>query len=455
MTQNPDPNPDPSQDDLLSSEQQQQQPESLSIDTRVEQAWAHWKKLGKPKYIVAPMVDNSELPFRLLCQKYGAQAAYTPMLHSRVFTETEKYRNQEFTTCKEDRPLFVQFCANDPDTLLEAAKRVQPYCDYVDINLGCPQRIAKRGNYGAFLMDNLPLVKSLVKKLAQNLTVPVSCKIRIFPNLQDTLNYAKMLEEAGCSLLAVHGRTRDEKDGKKFRADWGAIKEVREALRIPVLANGNVRCVEDVDECIRETGVEGVLSAETLLENPAAFAGFRTAEWAKEEGYVDGGLDQGDLVVEYLKLCEKHPVPWRMIRSHVHKMLGDWFRVHPQVREEFNAQNILTFEFLYGLVDQLKELGGRVPLYKKRKIDTPQLHSSQVGLNRSLMGSVTTSNFLNPQLGAEIRVPVKNTHVYAFAEHGNELRSSKDVKGNPTAVYRRMGQGSSYGVGVKLGFGKS
>ncbi|KAL0643284.1 hypothetical protein Bca4012_041574 [Brassica carinata] len=375
MTQNPDPNPNPSQvlDDLLSSEQHQQQPESLSspgrvlsIDTRVEQAWAHWKKLGRPKYIVAPMVDNSELPFRLLCQKYGAQAAYTPMLHSRVFTETEKYRNQEFTTCKEDRPLFVQFCANDPDTLLEAAKRVQPYCDYVDINLGCPQRIAKRGNYGAFLMDNLPLVKSLVEKLAQNLTVPVSCKIRIFPNLQDTLNYAKMLEEAGCSLLAVHGRTRNEKDGKKFRADWGAIKEVREALTIPVLANGNGR------PYIRETGVEGVLSAETLLENPAAFAGFRTAAWAKEEGYVDGGLDQGDLVVEYLKLCEKQPVPWRMIRSHVHKMLGDWFRVHPQVREEFNAQNILTFEFLYGLVDQLKELGGRVPLYKKRKIDTPQ-----------------------------------------------------------------------------------
>ncbi|XP_013593514.1 PREDICTED: tRNA-dihydrouridine(16/17) synthase [NAD(P)(+)]-like [Brassica oleracea var. oleracea] len=386
-------NPSQVRDDLLCSDQQQQSdahiekpletaPASLgapgrvlSIDTRVEQAWAHWKKLGRPKYIVAPMVDNSELPFRLLCQKYGAQAAYTPMLHSRIFTETDN-RNKEFTTCEEDRPLFVQFCANDPDTLLEAAKKVEPYCDYVDINLGCPQRIARRGNYGAFLMDNLPLVKSLVEKLAQNLTVPVSCKIRIFPNLQDTLNYAKMLEDAGCSLLAVHGRTRDEKDGKKFRADWGAIKEVRNALRIPVLANGNVRCIEDVEDCIKETGVEGVLSAETLLENPAVFAGFRTAEWAKgseeEEGYVDGGLDQGDLVVEYLKLCEKHPVPWRMIRSHVHKMLGDWFRVHPQVREQLNAQNILTFEFLYGLVDQLKELGGRVPLYKKRKIDTLQ-----------------------------------------------------------------------------------
>ncbi|KAG2327212.1 hypothetical protein Bca52824_009940 [Brassica carinata] len=386
-------NPSQVRDDLLCSDQQQQSDvqiekpveaapaslggpcRALSIDTRVEQAWAHWKKLGRPKYIVAPMVDNSELPFRLLCQKYGAQAAYTPMLHSRIFTETDN-RNKEFTTCKEDRPLFVQFCANDPDTLLEAAKRVEPYCDYVDINLGCPQRIARRGNYGAFLMDNLPLVKSLVEKLAQNLTVPVSCKIRIFPNLQDTLDYAKMLEDAGCSLLAVHGRTRDEKDGKKFRANWSAIKEVRNALRIPVLANGNVRCIEDVEDCIKETGVEGVLSAETLLENPAVFAGFRTAEWAKDseegEGYVDGGLDQGDLVVEYLKLCEKHPVPWRMIRSHVHKMLGEWFRVHPQVREQLNAQNILTFEFLYGLVDQLKELGGRVPLYKKRKIDTPR-----------------------------------------------------------------------------------
>lgn len=116
MTQNPDPIPDPSQvlDNLLCSEQRDVQIEEtvdapaslgspsrvLSFDTRVERAWAHWKKLGRPKYIVAPMVDNSELPFRLLCQKYGAQAAYTPMLHSRIFTETEKYRNQEFTTCK-------------------------------------------------------------------------------------------------------------------------------------------------------------------------------------------------------------------------------------------------------------------------------------------------------------------------------------------------------------------
>lgn len=339
----------------------------LSAGSRAERAWVHWAGLGRPKLIVAPMVDNSELPFRMLCRKYGAEAAYTPMLHSRIFTETEKYRSTEFTTCKEDRPLFVQFCANDPDILLEAARRVEPYCDYVDINLGCPQRIARRGNYGAFLMDNLPLVKSLVQKLALNLNVPVSCKIRVFPKLEDTLNYARMLEEAGCSLLAVHGRTRDEKDGKKIRADWSAIKAVKNALNIPVLANGNIRHMDDVESCLQETGADGVLSAETLLENPALFAGYRTADWivGSEESHKDGHLDQAELLVEYLKFCEKYPVPWRMIRSHMHKMLGDWFKIHPQVRDELNAQSKLTFEFLYGLVDKLKDLGLRIPLYVK------------------------------------------------------------------------------------------
>ncbi|MFS7973853.1 putative tRNA-dihydrouridine(16/17) synthase (NAD(P)(+)) [Helianthus anomalus] len=372
---------------------------------RIERPWAHWKKLGEPKLIVAPMVDNSELPFRLLCRKYGAEAAYTPMLHSRIFNENDKCRSQEFTTCKEHRPLFVQFCANDPDTLLEAARRVEPYCDYVDINLGmehrplfvqfcandpdtlleaarrvepycdyvdinlgCPQRIAKRGNYGAFLMDKLPLVKSMVEKLAQNLNVPVSCKIRIFPDLQDTLNYAKMLEDAGCSLLAVHGRTRDEKDGKKIRANWIAIRAVKNALRIPVLANGNIRHMDDVKHCLEETGADGLLSAETLLENPALFAGFRTLDWVSdgEDGVQDGKLDQADLVVEYLKLCEKYPVPWRMICAHVHKMLGEWFRIHPQVRDDFNSQYMLTFEFLYDMVNRLRELGLSRSLYVKK-----------------------------------------------------------------------------------------
>ncbi|XP_076930290.1 uncharacterized protein LOC143595027 [Bidens hawaiensis] len=337
----------------------------LNREARIEKALIYWRNLGEPKLIVAPMVDNSELPFRMLCREHGAQAAYTPMLHSRIFSENAKYRSQEFTTCKEDRPMFVQFCANDPETLLEAARSVEAYCDYIDINLGCPQRIARRGNYGAFLMDNLPLIKSLVEKLAYNLHVPVSCKIRIFPDLEDTLNYAKMLEDAGCSLLAVHGRTRDEKDGRKIRANWDAIRAVKNVLKIPVLANGNIRHMDDVKNCLEQTGADGVLSAESLLENPGLFDGIRT-------------VDRGDLVVEYLKLCEKYPVPWRMIRSHVHKMLGEWFSVHPHVRENLNKQSKLSFEFLYDMVDQLRVLGVSWPVCEGTVLETEDKDGVQV-----------------------------------------------------------------------------
>lgn len=88
------------------------------------------------------------------------------MLHARLFSESEKYRTEHLSTCAEDRPLFVQFCANDPDVLVQAAKHVDDgSCDYVDLNFGCPQRIAKRGHYGAFLMEDLQCVESLIRAL--------------------------------------------------------------------------------------------------------------------------------------------------------------------------------------------------------------------------------------------------------------------------------------------------
>jgi len=97
------------------------------------------------RYVVAPMVDGSELPWRLLSRKYNSQLAYTPMFHAANFALSAKYREKQFTTCPEDRPLLVQFCANDPDTLLKAARIAEPHCDGIDINLGCPQNIARRG----------------------------------------------------------------------------------------------------------------------------------------------------------------------------------------------------------------------------------------------------------------------------------------------------------------------
>lgn len=318
-----------------------------SAELHAKQAWEFWKRLGSPKYHVAPMVDQSELAFRMLCFKYGATAAYTPMLHSRLFLEDPKYRAEHFTTCPGDRPLFVQFCANNPATLLEAAQLVQDHCDAVDINLGCPQRIARKGKYGAFLMEQMELIESLVTALAQGLKVPVTCKIRVFPDKERTLAYARMLERAGCSVLAVHGRTREQKTARAVRADWDIIKAVREAVSIPVLANGNIRNLQDVHDCIAYTGVEGVMSAESLLEDPALFWPHRLTP---EGAYT--ALEGVRLMKEYLDLAELYPTPMRMIRGHTFSLIGPWLQEFTDLRDKINTAK-LEIEIIRSVVAEL------------------------------------------------------------------------------------------------------
>jgi len=112
-------------------------------------------------------------------------------------------------------------------TLLAAARLVERHCDAVDINFGCPQGIAKKGNYGSFLMDDFPLVYSLINKLHKNLAIPVTCKIRRFEDDAKTLQYAKLCADAGASVLTLHGRTREHKGPGAPMADWNIIRKVR------------------------------------------------------------------------------------------------------------------------------------------------------------------------------------------------------------------------------------
>ncbi|KEF53290.1 tRNA-dihydrouridine synthase 1 [Exophiala aquamarina CBS 119918] len=261
---------------------------------------AFYESIGSPRMVVAPMVDRSEFAWRLLTRSYldeersKSLLAYSPMIHARLFADNPKFRDQFFQPTREglaskekssaaawldgnpviDRPLFVQFCANKPDELLDAAQYVAPYCDAVDLNLGCPQGIARAGHYGAFLQEDWDTIYKLINKLHHELRVPVTAKMRVLETREKTLDYAKMILSAGASILTVHGRRREQKGHNTGVADWKMIRYLRDNLppETVLFANGNILNSSDLETCLAATGADGIMSAEGNLSDPTIFA---------------------------------------------------------------------------------------------------------------------------------------------------------------------------------------
>lgn len=244
------------------------------------------------------MVEHSHLAWRLLVNSRPApppsptnappQAdprvlSYTPMLHSRLFSSSAPYQHQNFPRTlvptspldghpSHDRPLIAQFCSNSPPDLLSSAVQIAPYVDAIDLNLGCPQGIARKGNYGAFLQESWDLIHSLILtcSTSPDLPIPITAKIRVFESKQQTLEYARMVLSAGASILSVHGRTREQKGHNTGLASWPHIRHLRENLppETVLFANGNILWPGDALRCLAETGADAVLSAEGCLYNP-------------------------------------------------------------------------------------------------------------------------------------------------------------------------------------------
>lgn len=234
-------------------------------------------KIGKVEldnpYILAPMAGVTDLPFRLLCKEQGAGLLCMEMVSAKAIQYNNKNTKALLEIHPEELPVSLQLFGSEPDTISEIAKRIEelPFA-ILDLNMGCPVPKIVRNGEGSALMKNPKLVYEIVSKTAKAIQKPVTVKIR--KGFDDTcinaVEIAKIIEEAGASAVAVHGRTREQYYSGK--ADWDIIRQVKEAVSIPVIGNGDVVSGESAIAMMQQTGCDGVMIGRGAQGNPWIFS---------------------------------------------------------------------------------------------------------------------------------------------------------------------------------------
>lgn len=222
--------------------------------------------------ILAPMAGVTDLPFRLLCKEQGAGLSCMEMISAKAIYY--RNRNTETLLAIDDResPVSLQLFGSDPDIISEMAKRIEerPF-SILDINMGCPVPKVTGNGEGSALMKNPKLVEEIITKTVKAIQKPVTVKIRKGFDEEhiNAVEIAKIAEGSGAAAVAVHGRTREQY--YRGKADWDIIRQVKEAVRIPVIGNGDVDSPETAEEMLRMTGCDGIMIGRGAQGNPWIF----------------------------------------------------------------------------------------------------------------------------------------------------------------------------------------
>lgn len=222
--------------------------------------------------ILSPMDGFSDLPFRSLCRELGSAMSYTEFVNVLDILDKNPSVERKLAFDPAERPVVFQIFDSDPERMLQAALYLQELePDIIDINMGCSdKRVSGRGAGAGMLRSPLTIARTF-KKLTNALDIPVTGKIRLGwdDNCRNYLLVARIIEENGGALLAVHGRTKQQAYGGL--ADWDAIAEIEQAVSIPVIGNGDVRTVADIQRVKTHTGVQGVMIGRGAIGNPWIF----------------------------------------------------------------------------------------------------------------------------------------------------------------------------------------
>ncbi len=270
--------------------------------------------------ILAPMDGYSDWPFRSLCRGLGSAMSYTEFVHVEKILSRSKQPLAKLHYEESERPVVFQIYGDDPDLIVKAARKIEEMGpDIIDINMGCPSKsIAHRGA-GVGLMKTPLKIADIFKRLSAALKVPVTGKIRLGWDTCRTYKLiARIVEENGGSLIALHGRTKEQ--SYSGLADWDAVAEVKSLVKIPVIGSGDIKMVADIDRMKNHSGCDAVMIGRGAIVNPWIFSRLdrdqvppeqvkQTLRAHLERNIQFYGEDDGQ------RLFRKHAIQYLLLRS--------------------------------------------------------------------------------------------------------------------------------------------